>query len=154
MGKASRLKKLRRQESGATNAQFAEKYLQTERGRDAIVIESPASEEKMSQMLIDLAQPLLFEGDTEEGVKKTIGLAALAWNLSLLREKERNTELRELERQLTPEIIPYLLNLVRDKEELFPDVKRSIMSYEVIMLGQDVRVNVISTLQPPDVDFA
>ncbi len=146
MGKASRLKKFRRLETTEA-ARFADSFRQSDLGKNAIVVENLAGEEKMSELLVELARPYLLPEDRFDDIKRSIGLAAIAWNLSLLSEAEREAESTRIVSQLHDSIQPYLQDLVREKENLFPDVKRFILSYEVVPRGEGFHVNVISTPQ-------
>jgi len=105
---------------------------------------------KMSQRLIQVAQPYLNCGDDVDEYRKEISLASSAWNLSLmppdLREENMMKSLREIEgvdRQLIAE---HLRELVRRKERLFPGDRRLITNVDVLDEGASVRVLVMSEI--------
>ena len=147
------MKRLRRQQEDeveTSKARFVERYQHSEAGKNCTLVDGDQQREKMSDRLVELARPLLRDGDTIDNTRKALGLAALAWNLSLLPERARQAESSKLASQLTPEIMPFLEDLVQDKLDSFPEVNRLIMNYEVIPLGDSFHVNVISSVPKPD----
>jgi hypothetical protein len=101
---------------------------------------------KMSQRLIQVAQPYLNGGDNLDEYRKQMSLAATAWNLSLFPPDSREEHmmksldlnaLKEEDRQL---IAQHLRELVRRKERLFPGDRRVIAKLDVLDEGDSVRV--------------
>ena len=80
MGKASRFKKLRRQERAGE-----EVLIERARQRDGtVVLKNPTGQFKMSQVIEEFAQPLLEGASTEEQIRVALGTAVVAWNLGCL----------------------------------------------------------------------
>jgi len=107
--------------------------------------------DKMSQRLIQVAQPYL-DGDDVDEYRKELSLASTAWNLSLFPPDSREETMmktlnlqaiREQDRQL---IAQHLRDLVRRKERLFPGDRRPIAKVEVLDEGDSVRVLVASLI--------
>ena len=107
---------------------------------------------KMSQRLIQLAQPYLNSGDNLDEYRKEMSLAAAAWNLSLFPPDSReehlkeSLDLHELEEEDRQLIVQHLRELVRRKERLFPGDRRLIAKVDVLDEGDSVRVLVMSQI--------
>lgn len=109
---------------------------------------------KMSENILHLAEPLLEHSENEEGA---LSLATIAWNLSLIPEDERGSMLEKLLRQAAetdPEMEHgmrvLLMDLVERKLELYPDDRRMILGHELSQTGENSKLNVVSTLIPPE----
>ena len=110
-------------------------------------MKSPAGFEKMSDMLSEYAEPFFDGADTFEEQKKSIAFAGLVWNLSLMPETERESAFLEGPiSELPTEVRPFIEKMVRRKHDLFPDVNRIIVDYELTQTGSGLRLNVVSTL--------
>jgi hypothetical protein len=95
----------------------------------------PKEDLRLSERLVDLIAPYRQDGLTLQRHELLIGAAATAWNLSLLPVAERSDALREAlssakirDVEGTAEVI---VALMRRKEQLFPDDRRTIVSWEV-----------------------
>jgi hypothetical protein len=94
---------------------------------------------KMSDVLVDFAQPLLDTARSEDDFRLAIMIAAACWNLSLLPESERSAPLQQLTSsemfkpglEASQELERHMRALVARKEALFPDDKRVILDYQV-----------------------
>ena len=173
MGKASRLKKLRLlqaqyptregQQALATprlahpedsetewegsEQTLVERHRRSDLGQDAIIIKAPRGVEKMSDILGEFAEPFFEGANTFEEQQKSIAFAALVWNMSLLPEAERMKPLQESPiTKLTPELMPFIEQMIRRKHALFPDVNRFILNYEITDTGDGLHLDVISSL--------
>jgi hypothetical protein len=108
--------------------------------------------DKMSQRLIQIAQPYLNGGDNLDEYRKELSLASTAWNLSLFpadsREEHmiKSLDLPELEEEGRQLIAQHLRELVRRKERLFPEDQRMIANVDVLDEGDSVRVLVTSSI--------
>ena len=107
------------------------------------------SEVKMSQVIIDFAEPVLERAKTEKEFRTGIGLATLAWNASLLPEAERekviNKPLIESLPDATDTALVALEMLIARKHQYFPDNKRVIMDYELSGTPPNLHLSVISS---------
>jgi hypothetical protein len=107
---------------------------------------------KMSQRLIQLAQPYLNGGENLEEYRKEMSLASLAWNLSLFpadsrEERMKSLDLHAMEEEDRQLIFEHLRELMRRKERLFPGDRRMIANVDVVdQGGSSVRVLVTSAI--------
>ncbi len=108
------------------------------------------SEVKMSQVIIDFAKPVLETANTEEEFRKGIGLAALAWNTSLLPEVERDEMISQSISSSIPDaadsVLVALEMLIARKHQYFPNNNRYIMDYELSGTPPDLHLSVVSSL--------
>lgn len=112
----------------------------------------PPPEGKMSEVIIDFAKPILKEDEDVEIQKKTIILAIIIWNLSLLPEElqeEQAIEIRSLlgNSNEADRLINYLL---ARKEDFFKDIKRMVVDYDFVSLPRGFHLNVLSTVMTRD----
>ena len=108
--------------------------------------------DKISQRLIQVAQPYLNGEDHVDEYRKELSLASTAWNLSLFppdsREENmmKSLDLQALGEQDRQLIAQHLRELVRQKERLFPGDRRLIAKVDVLDEGDSVRVLVASMI--------
>jgi len=94
---------------------------------------------KVSDLLWEVAQPLIEEVDSDEAAKRAIDLAAFAWNLSLHPTHKHEAKIEKLVKEMsladrewdamTRKIVA---TLVKRKLALCPDVRRLIAHYELV----------------------
>ena len=94
---------------------------------------------KMSQVILDFAEPLLDAIDDDELFENAIGCAVTCWNLSFLTEKKQQRHLRAIVNELDKS---HLLTrfeaedctrmLLERKRTLFADEKRIVVNYKVV----------------------
>jgi hypothetical protein len=107
---------------------------------------------KMSQRLIQVAQPYLNGEDNLDEYRKELSLASTAWNLSLFppdsREEHmmKSLDLHAIEEEDRQLIAQHLRELARRKERLFPGDRRLIAKVDVLGEGESVRVLVTSMI--------
>ena len=107
---------------------------------------------KMSEIILDFAQPLLEHAPDDEGYKSALSIAILTWNLTLLPEKEKKkTEkkmINELGQTLSGKKIlkNVIQELTKRKIEPFSHINRMITDYHLDCTGDSYHFNVISTL--------
>ena len=107
---------------------------------------------KMSEVLLDFAEPLLDTLDDDEQFEGVISLAALCWNCSFLPPKKQraqlNTIVNELgksDRLMRFEIEDCTRMLLERKKALFADDKRMVVDYKVVEEEEGQRLLVMST---------
>ena len=117
----------------------------------------PASDdaEKMSVILRKFVEPYIEYTDSEESYRKLITLAVMAWNVSLLPEKDgqflidgvfekglpnRDTELIAGLREIVD-------SLVARKKAYFSKYRRQIIDFDVQDLGDHYYISVASTIE-------
>jgi hypothetical protein len=107
---------------------------------------------KISQRLIQIAQPYLPGEDNVDEYRKELSIASTAWNLSLfpphLREENvlKSLDLQALGERDRQLIAQPLRELVRRKERLFPGDRRLIEKVDVLDEGDSIRVLVASSI--------
>lgn len=98
-----------------------------------------ASMGKISGALMDMVEPLMDVQFTLDQARRTVQLAALVWNLSLLDEEKRRTETDRLVHELAPEdsdgMRGWIDELIERKRRLHPEDGRFIVSTEVVRKG-------------------
>ena len=104
--------------------------------KDAVITTSP-QKEKMSEVLLEFAEPLTAACEDDKSFYNALQISAIAWNASFFPPKERDKTTNESideyisdknERETTKEI---LLKMVKRKEQDFPDIKRMIIDFQV-----------------------
>ncbi len=113
---------------------------------DVIILTNP--EMKMSEVLIEFAQPLLKVAKTTEQFRTAISLAGLAWNAALLGDKDIEKEIRDLIPKSNPvydDILPIMEMLKDRKHRDFYDYDRVIIDYQISGKAPDYHLSVISS---------
>jgi hypothetical protein len=111
---------------------------------------------RLSQLVIDVAKPLLDSARTEEDYRKSILIALFCWNLPLTPEDKRPALMRELlDEVIGPGESPadverMIADIVARKEALYPDDKRLIIDHTFVREGKDMTFFVkYAADQPP-----
>lgn len=106
--------------------------------------------EKMSEILIDFAEPLFEFTENEDAVYH---LAMIAWNASIMPENQRDKIINEAvmfipkdDSQFRADLKTVLKSLIQRKLELYPNNKRVMVGYEFTESGNKRILNVLSTL--------
>lgn len=97
-----------------------------------------SSYRKLSQVILDFAQPLPDATEDEE-FEDVIRFTVLCWNYSLLLKDELREELQNQVRQIDAEKLLNLLEnddcvqmLLERKRKFFPDDKRLVVDYKIV----------------------
>ena len=116
-------------------------------------IESPDGV-KMSAVILKLAEPLLKKyGDDDKRIKTIISLTIIEWNRLMLPEDEREKFQDEMIDTLSPPddeadtvgSILYLSDLIAERQKkYFPDLKKLIVDYELIVSDGNITLNISS----------
>jgi len=110
---------------------------------------------KMSEVLLDFAQPLLEDMDDDENdcFEAVINFAAICWNLSFLPEKEQRVQLKNIASQLGESDLLMRLEakslarvLLHRKKTLFSNDRRIIANVKIVGKGDNQRLLVMSAL--------
>jgi hypothetical protein len=121
------------------------------------VLINPPEHEKMSEVILDFAQPLLDMSDNDEATQKAIDFAIVAWNFAIIKERSGEQALEEMMRKTakpgTDEAMierykPHFDMLFQRKRELFPDNQRMILDYEFTESRDKFHLNVLSYSAP------
>jgi hypothetical protein len=109
---------------------------------------------KMSDALVEVANPLIESAQNEEQFRLGISLAALCWNLSLIPTDKRHAHVEEAIRELvkpgqpTDEVQQIMELLIARKEALFPGDKRAILKHR--LSGSRGNANIVVEYSPPE----
>ena len=116
-------------------------------------IESPDGV-KMSAVILKLAEPLLKEyGDDDKRIETIISLTIIEWNRLLFPEDVREKFQDEMIDTLSPPgdeadtvgSILYISDLIAKRQKkYFPDLKKMIIDYELIVSDGDITLNISS----------
>jgi hypothetical protein len=147
MGKASRAKKLRRQQTAAQRA-LVERLKQT-LPDERIKVVKRRTGRKVSEILMEFAQPWLDEARNDVQRKTVVGLAVLAWNMALTPEPEPFEG--NFEEQLGETGKAILNEMVARKLALYPGETRPILDYQVTGSQDNLRVEVVFALLPQEI---
>ena len=107
---------------------------------------------KISQVILDFAEPLLDDVD-DELFENAINCAVACWNLSFLPEKKQQRQLRVMVNELGKsdplarfEVEDCIRMLLERKRILFADEKRMVVNYKIVEEEDQHRLLVVSTL--------
>ncbi len=110
---------------------------------------------KMSEVLVDFAEPLLEAADDNLSAEVAITISALVWNLTFMPENKREDEILKMIPIVSPTddindliMTKSIINmLIVRKEEFFADNKKYILDYEISFAGnKGLNLSVASTL--------
>ena len=114
------------------------------------IVPPPRGDKKMSQVLIEFIEPYADDVDTDESFKKLVTIAIVAWNASLLPDKDREDLIDKtitiLQPELRQEMKGILEGMIRRKEAHFSLIRRMIIDYEIEKSTKGWHVIVASTL--------
>jgi hypothetical protein len=137
MGKAAKLKQARKNISISSHK--AGQY--------------PSGSGKMSEVLIELAEPYRKDTQSYEEYKMLISIAAAAWNLAIIKKKiglvAYEEALNELSKTATIDYLDLLNALMVRKEAVFPNDLRILANQQVINTGNEYQV-LAASLKPAD----
>jgi hypothetical protein len=115
----------------------------------------PPSKRKMSEMISEMAAPFISEGKTPEEKHHRLTAACSAWNMACGSPEIRRQQLEQYVegyRQNNPALSPSDLanvrkvmeSLMERKLAMFSEDKRQIVSAQIVMVGNDYRIEVRS----------
>jgi hypothetical protein len=121
-------------------------------------IPTPEGEAKMSAVINQLAEPLLKQhGTNAKRAEAIISLTVAAWNKSMFPPDKQPIIEKELIDCFIPKdgnaedvgIVTHIMDIVADRrEELFSDLRKVIVDYEVNISGDQLNLNVTSAPVP------
>jgi hypothetical protein len=147
MGKASRAKRLRSQQAAVQRALVdrVQRSLPDER----IKIVKRRTGRKVSEILMEFAQPWLDEARNDDQRKTVVGMAVLAWNMAAISEPERWEGNFAEQLGETGKII--LEEMIARKLALYPEETRPILDYQMTGSQNNLRVEVVFSLLPQEI---
>lgn len=113
-------------------------------------------ENKLSEAIEHIAQPLLDSARDDEDRRLSLVIATACWNLSLMPKDERPALIKDLlDKTIKPgqparEVEQVIEALVLRKEAMFPDDKRVVLNYTFVGEADEMQFFVkYATDQPP-----
>lgn len=108
---------------------------------------NPPGVEKMSQVLLKFAEPILDRSAPVDEIRAALEFAMAVWNYSLLPPEVRS---KGLPRELTSDswLRSTAQRLLERKAQLFADNRRTLYGLDVSEEGDDMRVRVLSLIAP------
>ena len=105
----------------------------------------------MSEALLEFAEPLMDVIDTDDYDEygKAVMMAIVLWNCAIMQKQTaKSKEMEKLLKPLTQDadgksIVQYMLSR---KHQMFPDVNRYILDYELTDRGDEFHLSVASTI--------
>ena len=121
-------------------------------------IPTPEGEARMSAVILEVAEPMLRQhGSNAERAKAVMMLVVAGWNKALLPPRQQPTVEKEIIDLLVPEdgsaeavavAVDIMDRAARRREELFPELRKVIVDYEVEIGGGRLTLNVTSAPVP------
>jgi hypothetical protein len=119
-------------------------------------IVEPEGQEKMSEVILDFAEPLLDECENEASEKVAVAMAILVWNISLLPENDQDREILKIcselagsdDKKQIARLMDYANYLLERKKRYYAENQRYIVKYEISGSGNSQRLDVASTFSP------
>jgi hypothetical protein len=142
----------RKSERLKVREELQQEWVQKRLGRSGILLADQADHSiRMSEALLALAEPMMRAAGDAIEFRATVGLAAFAWNLSMLSELEREKDLAKIITDLAPDdvmdraiIRQDLSEMIRRRMELFPEVRRVVIDFQVQESDGKMNLNVVS----------
>lgn len=111
---------------------------------------------KMSDALEEVIAPFVNDADTVVAMRNLVGMGAMAWNITLMPPHEQKEQIQKLimtmgSDQVDIEMLYKMIHeMMQRKQALYPDVNRTIVSFEVEDIGDGLHLSVASTLSPKE----
>ncbi len=109
---------------------------------------------KMSEVILKIAEPLLKKfGDNDKLIKTIVSLTIVEWNRLMLPEEKREKLQDEMIDTLSSQddeaetvgSLLYVSDLIAERQKkYFPDLRKWIVDYELIVSGGDITLNISS----------
>jgi hypothetical protein len=142
------MKKMRRRARSLGPSSLKDKILRDKPHLADRINPNPPDKEKMSEVIVDYARPLLDSAETVEEQKKAIGFAIICWNASFIEAEKRDAvisgafaEGEEMLDSATREVMEFM---VKRKEDLFPHNARIIQNWLIKDKGSQLYFEVAS----------
>jgi hypothetical protein len=150
MGKKSRVKRLRRQQITAAQQVLTER-VQRSLPDDRCKIVKRRTGRKVSEILMEFAEPWLDQVETDDQRRKVIGMAVLAWNMARLADSDRpDRNDSEIAEKLGEAGMSILNEMIGRKVALYPEERRVILDFEFTADSGRMRVDVVTSLSPEE----
>jgi hypothetical protein len=154
MGKASRAKRRARELRGQqtpTQQALVDRVRQSLPDEHIKIVKRRAGP-KVSEVLMEFAEPWLDEARNDDQRRTVIGMAILAWNMAAIPEPERwdgvSPEFTESLREPAKAILE---EMIARKLAMYSKENRSLLDYEITGSGANMRVDVVYSLSPEEI---
>ena len=115
---------------------------------DVVVIENPAGQAKMSEVLMQFIEP--YPWRTKEELDRLLSVATLAWNVGMFPASERNGLVEQIVKTFPPagqaQMRAFVTEMVQRKLSRFAGIQRIVVSYELTMLPTGPYLAVMSSI--------
>lgn len=119
---------------------------------DAEILDHSGESEKMSEVLLAFASPLLNQIRTKKDFDAALDLAILSWNMTLVSDTLRQASFDKIIASYLPIYQPKIRTMIEmmieRKNTHFADNKRFIVTYQVVGSGRSRRLSVVSKPSP------
>jgi len=147
MGKASRAKRLRHPQTAAQR-ELVDRVRKSRPG-EPIKVVTRRTGRKVSEILMEFAQPWLAEARNDDQRKAVIGLAVLAWNAAMIPEPEQLKG--DFLKKLGASGVAVIIDMIARKLALYPGETRPILDYQITGAQDNLRVEVVFSLLPQEI---
>lgn len=155
-GKSKGFKELLMQKKASEDKQKIMQKMkrEIESNNNTEVIVEPEGYEKMSDVIIKFLQPYIIKLRNPEEYRKLVVIGILAWNASLMTQKERKEMINEIvsqsiaygETEAQTAMIEIVNELIQRKEKHFSHIKRYITDYKLTKTGKEFNLSIVSSL--------
>lgn len=113
------------------------------------------AKEKMSDVIIRFAAPLMEIAKNDEEDKKALVIAIMIWNLSLIPEEVKASQRNQINKMLgisdekdheSKQMKEFVDFMLKRKKAEFPNIHRIILDYDIVETPQGLHLNVVSNI--------
>ena len=148
----SRKRRLEREKARQGQAPVLEKLASLNLPKNAKLIREPVGVKKMSEVLLEFADPYIEYWDDEDHLNKILTLCVIGWGLAIMPIDQRGDLIEKTLKTLPEEARAdgrALFEMMIDRKEMyFADNNRWIISHTLTMTPKGPHVDVVSTLVP------
>ena len=113
-------------------------------GGASVQLDARRHQEKMSEVILDFAKPMLDAVD-EENYPAAIQTAILGWNLALLPANARQDLLSRADPEFAETAGPVVEFLAHRKRALYPDIRRHVLDFDLTWNSGAPRLLIVSS---------
>lgn len=115
-------------------------------GKDSILLQNPQGIKKMSEVLLEFADPYLNHAQDFEDSKKVLTMAGLAWNLSIMDSPEMVKKFEDISSDFQSNFYELVQLMIKRKKTHYGAIKRLILDMDYIQTSHGPHLNVVSTV--------
>lgn len=112
---------------------------------------SENSERKMSEIILEFAEPVLRVANDEQTNKNALTIAITCWDVALLPENEHEEIIGKIVKEAMPteqfwkDMENIVRMLIERKKSLYPHVKKIIVDHDIQFSNGNIILNIAST---------